>query len=130
MYEISFLNIRFYKVILKICVIDWQRYHSLCDTLLLVYLTIRHCGFYSKCMIRHYLIHLTIRAVGFYTAISWNEHKWILCVSLSTEDSTDGSCVLCYLLIYNNIDAYFVMCYLLKITCIDGYCMLRYLKKM
>ena len=41
----------------KICVIDWQSYPSLCDTLFSVYSMIRHYGFYPKRMIRHYVIH-------------------------------------------------------------------------
>ena len=44
----------------KICVIDWQSYPSLCDTLFSVYSMIRHYGFYPKRMIRHYVIHPTI----------------------------------------------------------------------
>ena len=43
----------------KICVIDWQSYPSLCDTLFSVYSMIRHYGFYPKRMIRHYVIHPT-----------------------------------------------------------------------
>ena len=43
----------------KICVIDWQSYPSLCDTLFSVYSMIRHYGFYQKRMIRHYVIHPT-----------------------------------------------------------------------
>ena len=46
-------------VICKICVIDWQSYPSLCDTLFSVYSMIRHYGFYPKRMIRHYVIHPT-----------------------------------------------------------------------
>ena len=43
----------------KICVIDWQSYPSLCDTLFSVYSMIRLYGFYPKRMIRHYVIHPT-----------------------------------------------------------------------
>ena len=43
----------------KICVIDWQSYPSLCDTLFSVYSMIRRYGFYPKRMIRHYVIHPT-----------------------------------------------------------------------
>ena len=68
MYETSFLNIWFYELMLKICVIDWQSYPSLCDTFFWVYLMIRHYGFYPKSMILHYGFYpkRMIRHYGFY----------------------------------------------------------------
>ena len=53
-------TIWYYKIMLKIRVIDWQSYPS-CDTLFSRYSMIRHYGFYPKLMICHNVIHPTIK---------------------------------------------------------------------
>ena len=77
-YETSFFNIRFYKLLLKIRVIDWQSYPSLCDTLFSVNSMIRHYGFYRKRMIRHYVIHPTNLYVVIFRdpAFQWSRLLW------------------------------------------------------